>query len=37
VSPDGDGFQRSVVFGRRFRLTRDRRTYGRWAYDLAVA
>ncbi len=33
---DADGFQASKVFGRRFRLTRRRRSQGRWVYDLDV-
>ncbi len=34
VSTDGENFQRSAVFGRRFRLDRRRNARGRWVFDL---
>jgi Uma2 family endonuclease len=34
VRSDAEGFQRSRVFRRRFRLARQRDRHGRWVYDL---
>ena len=34
VGVDGEGFQRSTVFDRRFRLDRQRNARGRWVFDL---
>ena len=34
VPVDGEGFQLSAVFGRRFRLERRRDARGRWVFDL---
>ena len=34
VAADGEGFQRSAVFDRRFRLDCQRNARGRWAFDL---
>jgi Uma2 family endonuclease len=34
LAPDAEGFQRSAVFERRFRLFRERNPHGRWMFDL---
>jgi Uma2 family endonuclease len=34
VEPDADGFQRSEVFGRSFRLDARRDPKGHWGFDL---
>lgn len=36
VRPDREGFQRSAVFERRFKLERQRSEFGYWRYDLLL-
>ena len=36
AAPVKDGWQRSKVFGRSFRLTRQRDEFGLWEYTLEV-
>lgn len=36
VRPDGEGYQKSKVFGKSFRLTRERDQLGYWEFDLQM-